>query len=110
MEQSRNTPEIPDVGADGSRPLSARSVMASLLLGRRPPRARGRDLVRWCGLFGIAPGTARVALHRMTTAGELQTHDGEYELAGGLARRQEEQQSSLRARRSAWDGGWRMAL
>ena len=101
MTQSRNTP---------ARPLSARSVMASLLLGRRPPRAPGRDLVRWCGLFGIAPGTARVALHRMTAAGELRTTDGAYELAGDLARRQDEQQSSLRARRAAWSGGWRMAV
>src|SRR3954470_10050739 len=107
MTQSRNTLVLP---AEGTRPLSARSVMASLLLGRRPPRAAGRDLVRWCGLFGIAPGTARVALHRMTSAGELRADDGTYELAGDLARRQEEQQSSLRARRGAWDGGWRMAL
>src|SRR3954465_10125184 len=98
MEQSRNISWGP------ARPLSARSVMASLLLGRRPPRAAGRDLVRWCGLFGIAPGTARGARHRRTSAGELRADDGTYELAGDLARRQEEQQSSLRARRGAWDG------
>lgn len=84
--------------------------MASLLLGRRPPRAAGRDLVRWCGLFGIAPGTARVALHRMTAAGELRHEAGTYELTGALARRQAEQQSSLRPQLGRWDGTWRMAV
>ena len=51
-----------------------------------------------------------MALHRMTAAGELRAVDGVYELAGDLARRQEEQHASLRARRGAWAGDWRMAL
>src|SRR6478609_1810652 len=104
MEQSRNNPFGP------GRPLSARSVMASLLLGRRSARAGGRDLVRWCGLFGIAPGTARVALHRMTAAGELRRDDGDYVLVGGLARRQQEQEASLTPRRRTWRGTWRVAI
>ncbi len=67
--------------------------------------------MRWAGLFGVAPGTARVALHRMTAAGELvRTHAGAYELVGGLARRQEEQESSLVADPGPWDGTWRMAV
>jgi phenylacetic acid degradation operon negative regulatory protein len=84
--------------------------MASLLLGRRSGRASGRDLVRWCGLFGIAPGTARVALHRMTAAGELGRVDGDYVLLGELARRQAEQEASLTPRRRAWRGTWRTAV
>src|SRR6185503_7197956 len=104
MEQSRNNPFGP------ARPLAARSVMASLLLGRRSARASGRDLVRWCGLFGVAPGTARVALHRMTAAGELARVDGDYVLVGGLARRQAEQDASLTPRRRTWRGGWRTAI
>src|SRR6478609_6933740 len=103
MTQSRNTP-------DGARPLSARSVMASLLLGRRSARAPGRHLVRWCGLFDIAPGTARVALHRMTAVGELRRDGDDYVLVGGLARRQREQEASLHARTRAWTGAWRMAV
>lgn len=108
MQQSRNGRP----GGDGvlERPLSARSVIASLLLGRRPARAPGRDLVRWCGLFGIAPGTARVALHRMTAAGELDRVGDAYELAGGLARRQAEQEAALVPATRAWDGAWRMAV
>ena len=84
--------------------------MASLLLGRRSARAGGRDLVRWCGLFGIAPGTARVALHRMTAAGELRRDDSDYVLVGGLARRQQEQEASLTPRRRVWRGSWRVAI
>lgn len=85
--------------------------MASLLLGRNPARASGRDLVRWCGLFGVPAGTARVALHRMTNAGELiRRGDGGYELTGTLARRQQEQESSLRAGRTRWNGSWRVAI
>lgn len=84
--------------------------MASLLLGRRPATARGRDLVRWGGLFGIAPGTCRVALHRMTAAGELHKFADRYELVGGLARRQEEQQASLAPKLRRWSGQWRMAV
>src|SRR6478752_7361085 len=101
MEQSRNNP-VPSNDGLPNRPLSARSVMASLLLGRPSARASGRDLVRWCGRFGIAPGTARVALHRMTAAGELgREGGGAYVLLGGLARRQREQEASLVARRRA---------
>ncbi len=84
--------------------------MASLLLGRRTGRAAGRDLVRWCALFGIAPGTARVALHRMTTAGELERVDGDYVLQGALARRRAEQETSLTPHRQPWQGTWRMAV
>lgn len=110
MQQLRNT-TVPSADPVLDRPLSTRSVIASLLLGRRPPTAPGRDLVRWCGLFGIAPGTTRVALHRMTAAGELErTASGAYGLAGGLARRQEEQQASLRPATRRWDGTWRLAI
>ena len=54
------------------RPLSARSVVASTLLGMRPPRLPTQILVRSGALFGIAEGTTRVALSRMVAAGELE--------------------------------------
>ena len=54
-----------------TRPLSPRSVIASLLLGMHPPRIRGALLVRWCRHLGIPEGTTRVALSRMVDAGEL---------------------------------------
>ena len=102
----------PELAADGllERPLSARSVMASLLLGMHPARMRGALLVRWCALFGIASGTARVALHRMAARGELRVADGMYELAGPLATRQRVQDWSLDPHLLTWDGRWRLAV
>ncbi len=97
------------VAADGEpllRPLSPRSVIASLLLGMHPPRARGALLVRWCAHLGIAEGTTRVALSRMVEAGELRTRDGRYELAGRLRRRQPGQDWSLAPGLLPWDGQW----
>ena len=92
MLRERNTGG-PDVLLE--RPLSARSLIASLLLRTRPPRMRGARLVQWCGLFGVAEGTARVALSRMVERGELQTRDGVYEPAGRVQSRQGAQDWSL---------------
>ncbi len=66
--------------------------------------------MRWCERFGITAGTARVALHRMTQAGELLRTERGCELIGSLARRRTEQESSLAARPTRWDGTWRMAV
>ena len=90
------------------RPLTARSVIASLLLGMHPPRLAGARLVRWCGVFGIAEGTARVALSRMVDRGELHGRDGAYELAGPVRARQRVQDWSLDPAPVAWNGSWRM--
>ena len=111
MQQSRNTSAPPLAGAGPlARPLSARSVIASMLLGMHPPRMRGALLVKWCELFGIAEGTTRVALHRMRAADELELSDGSYTLAGPLVARQEHQEWSLEPRLRRWSGEWRLAV
>jgi phenylacetic acid degradation operon negative regulatory protein len=110
MQQSRNVREMAVAEPLLERPLSARSVMASLLLGRQPPEAPVADLVRWCGLFGIAEGTARVALHRMAAKGEIDGRDGVYRLAGRLAGRQARQERSLAPAVRRWRGEWRVAV
>src|SRR6476646_8692421 len=92
------------------RPLPARSLIASLLLRSRPPRMRGARLVQWCGLFGIAEGTTRVALSRMVERGELRTRDGVYELAGRVQGRQRAQDWSLAPKLQPWRGEWRIAF
>lgn len=92
------------------RPLSPRSVIASLLLGMQPPRLAGARLVRWCGLFGIAPGTARVALSRMVERGELRNDGGVYELVGAVRARQPAQDFALAPRVRRWDGTWDLAV
>jgi phenylacetic acid degradation operon negative regulatory protein len=92
------------------RPLSARSLVASLLLRTRPPRMRGGRLVQWCGLFGVAEGTTRVALSRMVERGELRSSDGLYELAGRVQSRREAQDWSLQPELTRWRDMWRVAV
>lgn len=94
-------------------PLTGRSVIASTLLGMRPPRLRTSSLVASCGLFGISEGTARVAISRMTAAGELTADDGGYRLAGALLSRQLRQQLSRAGTTRVWRPGrdpWRSAV
>lgn len=95
----------------GLRPLTARSVVASTLLGMRPPELTPQLLVRSGELFGIAEGTTRTALSRMLAAGELVTVGGRYRLAGHLLDRQARQEASRHPRlRATWDGSWRTAV
>lgn len=91
-------------------PLSARSVIASTLLGVHPPALSSRVLVRSGELFGIAEGTTRVALSRMVATGELEADDGSYRLAGHLLERQARQDASRKPPRWGWNGQWRMAV
>jgi phenylacetic acid degradation operon negative regulatory protein len=99
------------LGALGLRPLSARSVVASVLLGTHPPRLSAAALVELCGRFGITGGTTRVALSRMVAAGELAAEDGHYRLIGeGLLSRQRAQDDALDPPAGSWTGGWHMAV
>ena len=72
--------------------------------GWRPRRPAGR-LVEWCGLFGVAGGTARVALSRMVEREELTVSDGVYELAGSLRRRQPAQDQAATTTATAHSQG-----
>ena len=111
MSRVRNT-AAGSSGAAGllERPLSTRSVIGSLLLGVHPPRLPGARIVEWCGRFGIAEGTARVALSRMVDRGELEAQAGVYELAGRVRELQPAQDWSLDPELGAWDGAWRLGI
>lgn len=96
-----------------ARPLTARSVLLSLLLGNTPPRAPVSRLVRTAALFGIAGGTVRTALSRMASVGEVTTNgDGWYELTSPrLLARQTRQIASRRAEVHPWtERGWVQAV
>ena len=95
------------------RPLGARSIILSLLLGRRSAVAPVAELVRWCALFGVPEGTARVALSRAVAGGELRADRGSYAIVGRLRGRQADQELALTGdlvRPGEWDGTWRLAL
>lgn len=108
MNQSRNVPDAWE--QFGLRPLSARSALASVLLGTDPPELPTGALVRLCGRLGIAEGTTRVALSRMVSAGELEASpagNGGYRLVGPeLLARRELQEQARRPLPGAWDGNW----
>ena len=115
-------PEVSDAGA--RRPLTARSVIASTLLGVDPPRLPALALVRSGELFGLREGATRTALSRMAAAGEVVPDDGHYALAGPLLERHARQRSARRgsargrsargtdraAGRDDWNGTWVLAV
>jgi phenylacetic acid degradation operon negative regulatory protein len=86
--------------------LSARSVIASTLLGTVPPRLPGRLLVAFAQLFAISEGTTRVALSRMVERGELLNDEGTYSLTGDLLARHHRQEEGLAPVTRPWDGSW----
>ncbi|MFH8369979.1 PaaX family transcriptional regulator C-terminal domain-containing protein [Streptomyces sp. NPDC018031] len=93
-----------------TRPLTARSVVLSTLLGHHPPQLPARALVRIGALFGTAEGTVRVALTRMVAAGDLEHHEGMYRLTERLLARQARQDDSRAPRTRRWHGGWEIGV
>lgn len=94
-----------------ARRLTARSVVASTLLGVDPPELPTRALVATAELLGITPGAARVAMSRMVASGELEPTDGGYRLAGSqLLNRSARQGLSRRGPDAAWTGRWRVVV
>lgn len=96
--------------AAGLRPLSARSVVLSLLLGTHPPELPVKDLVSAVEPFGIGGSTLRAALSRMVAAGDLRRADGVYGLSDRLLERQRRQDAAVHPETRRWDGQWEMAV
>lgn len=97
--------------ANGDRPLTARNVLASALLGVDPPEAAVADLIRLAALFAVSENRTRVALSRMVAAGEASTDGGgRYRLEGPLLARQARQQISRRGASTPWDGTWTVVV
>jgi phenylacetic acid degradation operon negative regulatory protein len=97
----------------GDRPLSARSVLATALLGADQPHLTVGELVAVASLFGISDGAARTCLWRMVSNGELISEDGTYALAGGLLERRQRVDEASRLDDDAappWDGTWELAV
>jgi phenylacetic acid degradation operon negative regulatory protein len=104
--------ETSNVGGDtGSRRLTARSVLASTLLGADPPELPVAHLVQLSSLFGINENRARVALSRMVASGEVTTDGaGRYRLSGHLLERQRRQGASRAGRTRRWRGDWQVVV
>ncbi|AOR37551.1 PaaX domain-containing protein, C- domain protein [Streptomyces fodineus] len=100
----------PEPEEAGLRPLSARSVVLSLLLGAHPAELPVKDLIRLVEPFGVGGSTLRAALSRMVTAGDLRRTDAVYRLSDRLLARQRRQDEALRPGTRAWDGDWEMVV
>jgi len=95
----------------GRRPFTARSVLASALLGADPPELPVAHLVHLAGLLGVNANRARVALSRMCASGEATTDGaGRYRLAGHLEDRRARQEASRIGRTRPWTGDWRVVV
>ena len=88
------------------RPLTARSVVLSLLLGAHPPRLPVRDILDAGEAFGLAPATVRVALTRLVRAGDLISEQSVYTLSPRHLERQHAQDAEMDPVRGPWDGSW----
>jgi phenylacetic acid degradation operon negative regulatory protein len=114
--EDRRVPAVPQSRVSdliGNRPLSARSVLASALLGSDQARLTVAELVAVASLFGISAGAARTCLWRMVTNGELAGDDGSYTLAGRLLERRQRVDEASRIDDVAapgWDGTWELAI
>lgn len=96
--------------APEDRPLAARSVVLSLLLGSHPDRMTPAALTRAGEHFGIPAATLRVALSRAVAAGDLRRVDGDYVLGERLVARQQRQDEAVEDAETPWDGSWEMAV
>jgi phenylacetic acid degradation operon negative regulatory protein len=92
------------------RPLSARSVVLSLLLGAHPAELSAAALVRAGDLFEVPETTLRAALSRMVAAGDLVRDGSTYELSERLLERQRRQDAALDVETTAWDGSWEQVV
>lgn len=90
-------------------PLSARSVVLSLLLGSHPDRLSPAQLTHAGDHFGIPASTLRVALTRAVASGDLRRDEGDYALGERLVRRQRRQDEAVEDAETDWDGTWEMA-
>ena len=87
---------------ESNTPLTARSVLASALLGMDPPELPVAQLIRLTGLL---------ALSRMVASGEATTDgSGLYRLAGHLALRQSRQSASRSGATAEFSGRWWLAV
>lgn len=108
--RSTHVSEGPPGGEVDLRPLSARSVVLSLLLGAHPPELPVRELTRVVEPFGVGGSTLRAALSRMTAAGDLRRTDTGYRIGDRLLERQRRQDDAVSPRTRAWNGDWEMVV
>ncbi|WP_408899401.1 PaaX family transcriptional regulator C-terminal domain-containing protein [Nocardioides sp. R1-1] len=99
------------MAAPDLKPVTTRSALLTLLLGADVPRLSTRELVAAASVVGFAEPTVRVALSRMTAAGDVvRDGDGCYLLSERLAARQRRQEEAAHPSLRRWDGTWELVV
>lgn len=93
------------------KPVTTRSALLTLLLGAELPSLTTRELIAAASVVGFAEPAVRVALSRMTAAGDVVRDDaGRYRLSDRLLERQRRQEQATRPAVRAWDGAWEIVV
>lgn len=95
----------------GSRGLTSRSVILSILLGLDGSDAPVSGILSICRELGLRESAVRVALTRLVAASDLERVEGRYGLSPRLRERQHRQEAALHpVTREPWDGRWHMVV
>lgn len=93
------------------KPVTTRSALLTLLLGAELPSLTTRELIAAASVVGFAEPAVRVALSRMTAAGDVvRDEDGRYLLSERLLERQRRQEQATRPRVREWTGAWELVV
>lgn len=93
------------------KPVTTRSALLTLLLGAELPSLTPRELVAAASVVGFAEPAVRVALSRMTAAGDVvRDEEGRYRLSDRLLERQRRQEQATRPRVRDWTGDWELVV
>lgn len=93
------------------KPVTTRSALLTLLLGAELPSLTTRELIAAASVVGFAEPAVRVALSRMTAAGDVvRDEEGRYRLSDRLLERQRRQDRATRPRVHDWDGRWEIVV
>ncbi len=93
------------------KPVTTRSALLTLLLGAELPSLTTRELIAAASVVGFAEPAVRVALSRMTAAGDVvRDEDGRYRLSDRLLERQRRQEQATRPRVRDWTGEWELVV
>lgn len=103
-------PSTTPVTETALRPLSARSVVLSLLLGAHPEPMSSRALTRAGEHLGVPATTLRVALTRAVAAGDVARQGADHGLGERLLHRHRHQEEGVADAETPWDGSWEMAV
>lgn len=99
-----------EAGSFTPRPVSARSTILTLMLAGDEPTLSARDILAVTGAVGVSEATARVALSRLTSAGDVIRHADGFTLSDRLLARRIQQRRLLDPATITWHGDWELAV